>query len=277
MIGDKSHHGNRLQLPDRRAVEGMMREFAQPREPTPVDEAQELMYQAWESDDPDERIALARRALELSTDCADAWVLLAEEGSRSIAEAEDCYRKGVEAGERALGEATFAEHKGHFWGLLETRPYMRARFGLAQCLWERGERDAAIQGYQDMIELNPRDDQAVRHVLLGWLLDERRHDEAYELIRHYQDDSTAWWGYFSTLLAYREEGDSADSRALRARALAGNRYVPAYLAGRRKLPKYPPAYVGIGDKDEAIAYVFDSRPAWRDTPGAIPWLLKGKR
>ncbi len=43
------------------------------------------------------------------------------------------------------------------------------------------------------------------------------------------------------------------------------------------MSKYPPLYVGVGDKDEAVAYVLDYRQAWLDTPGAIPWLLKGKR
>lgn len=36
---------------------------------------------------------------------------------------------------------------GHFWGILETRFYMRARAGLAEALWELGERDAAILGH----------------------------------------------------------------------------------------------------------------------------------
>jgi hypothetical protein len=41
--------------------------------------AQDLMYQAWEESNPARRIVLAHRALEISPDCADAYVLLAEE------------------------------------------------------------------------------------------------------------------------------------------------------------------------------------------------------
>jgi len=277
MAGNKSHHGKRLPVPDRRAMEGMMREFGPQREPTEVDVAQDLMYEAWETEDPDERIDLAHEALNMSEDCADAWVLLAEEESRSLGEAEDRYREGVEAGERALGEAAFVEHKGHFWGVLETRPYMRARFGLAECLWERGASDEAIRHCQRLLELNPHDNQDVRHVLLGWLLDERRHEEARALLDQYEGEPSACWEYSRALLAYREGQDSADSRASRAQALATNRHVPAYLAGRRKMPRRPPDYIGIGDKNEAVAYVLDNRSAWRDTPGAIGWLLKGKR
>jgi len=254
-----------------------MRQFAQPREPGPLDEAQDLMYQAWESDDYDERIALAHRALEVSADCADAWVLLAEDGAAGLDEMLDCYRKGVEAGERALGEAVFKEHKGHFWGVLETRPYMRARFGLAQGRWEKGERDGAIKDQQELLELNPHDNQGVRYSLLACLLDERRHDEAHALLSRYEGDTCASWSYSHALLAYREERDSPHSRALRAQALTRNRHVPAYLAGRRKMPKYASEYFTPGDKDEAVGYVLDCREAWLDTPGAIGWPRKGKR
>lgn len=106
---------------------------------TPLEEAQDLMHEAWGSTGK-RRLELARRALEISKECADAYVLLAEEVARSLQEAKDLYEQGVKAGERALGSQAFEEEAGHFWGILETRPYMRARAGLACCLWLLGER-----------------------------------------------------------------------------------------------------------------------------------------
>ena len=50
----------------------------------------------------------------------------------------DHYAKGVEAGEQALGPEGFEEYAGRFWGFLETRPYMRARAGLAAALLKLG-------------------------------------------------------------------------------------------------------------------------------------------
>jgi ST7 protein len=86
--------------------------------------AQDVMYDAWERTTSRSRIALAHKALGISPLCADAYVLLAEE-ARSLEEARDLYAKGVEAGELALGPRGFKEYAGHFWGFLETRPYMR--------------------------------------------------------------------------------------------------------------------------------------------------------
>lgn len=238
------------------------------------DQAQELVFQAWETADPVERITLARQALEVSPDCADAWGLLAEEAATTLDEALAYYQNGVTAGERALGIEIFEQDRGHFWGLLETRPYMRARLGLANCLWLNGEREEAMSHYRALLELNPNDNQGVRYLLLACLVEMRRGDEAQALIQVYSEDASAVWCYSRALLAFRGEGNTGQSRHYRAEAVESNKYIPAYLAGRRKLPKVPPDYVGMGDKNEAVSYVFDNRSAWLDTPGAIPWLLK---
>ena len=96
--------------------------------------AQDIIYDAWETNRKSECIKLAKKALYLSPDCADAYNLLAEDAAKSPKEAREYYQKGMEAGRRALGEKIFKEGSGHFWGMIETRPYMRSRVGLMQCL-----------------------------------------------------------------------------------------------------------------------------------------------
>jgi hypothetical protein len=106
------------QLPDLRALERGMKDLARQLlgkggVETPLDRAQDIMYDAFGERDPEVRVKLAKRALEISPDCADAYVLLAE-NARSRKEALEYYEKGVAAGERALGPAAFEEHSGHF-------------------------------------------------------------------------------------------------------------------------------------------------------------------
>src|SRR5271154_6085758 len=108
-----------------------------------LDQAQDLIYDAWENDHPTMRVALARKALTISPDCADAYVILAEVAV-TPAQALEFYRQGVDAGERVLDKEGFERDVGHFWGILETRPYMRARAALAQCLWDRATHDEAL-------------------------------------------------------------------------------------------------------------------------------------
>ena len=94
---------------------------------SPLEQAQDLVYEAFEEPDPEQQVQMATEALTLCPDCADAYVLLAEH-ARSRREALKLYAEGVAAGERALGPTAFEQDVGHFWGLLETRPYMRAQW-----------------------------------------------------------------------------------------------------------------------------------------------------
>ena len=214
---------------------------------TPLGKAQELMYQAFGTTDPEERLKLARQALDLSPDCADAYVLLAEH-AKSRKEALDLFEKGVAAGERALGPGAFRDDVGHFWGLLETRPYMRAREGLASKLWTMGRRDEAIRHLQDMLRLNPGDNQGVRYTLAGWLLAEGRDEELARLLEEY-DEGSAFWAYTKALVAFRRHGDTPETRKLLKVAKKANKHVPAYLLGRKPLPQERPGYYSPGDRE----------------------------
>ncbi len=108
-------------LPDRRAMEGFMSAIGGRRANDTTAKAQEVMYGAWDQTSPRARVALAHKALAISPLCADAYVLLAEEEAKSVEEALEYYRKGVEVGGQALGTKGFKEYAGHFWGFLETR------------------------------------------------------------------------------------------------------------------------------------------------------------
>src|SRR3954447_25915101 len=145
-------------LPDRRAMESFLAAITGRRGDDATAKAQDVMHEAWERTTSRSRIALAHKALGISPLCADAYVLLAEEAG-SIEKARDYYAKGVEAGELALGPKGFKQYAGHFWGFLETRPYMRARAGLAGTLLQLGDLDSAVAHYRDMLKLNPNDNQ----------------------------------------------------------------------------------------------------------------------
>ena len=261
-------------LPDRRAMEGFLAAIGG-RGDDPTTKAQDVMYEAWERTTSRSRIALARKALSISPLCADAYVLLAEEAARSAEEARDFYARGVEAGELALGPEGFAEYDGHFWGFLETRPYMRARVGLALTLLKLGDEDGAMSHFRDMLRLNPNDNQGIRYLLAGCLL--RRGEDAAlkELLASYEGEGSAFWLYTGALLAFREGGEE-DKRAVKlARdAWRANEHVPAILAGTKSPVPSTEGYVTMGGPDEATDYVTECGAAWQRTLGAVAWLTK---
>ena len=233
--------------------------------------AQDLVYDALETGTARERVRLARKALALSDLCADAHVLLAENAARTIVEAHDHYRRGVAAGEKALGPETFERDAGHFWALLETRPYMRARAGLADCLWALGEHSAAIGHYREMLRLNPHDNQGLRHVLTSWLFTIDDLDALEDLLAAYDRDAFVEWAYAKVLLALRK-GDRADAGASLAIAWKRNPHVPGLMIGARPLPRRLPDHYAMKSREEAVVYVLQYKENWSATPGALEWL-----
>ena len=237
-----------------------------------IDVAQEFIYDAWEATTKKRRIALARKALKISPDCADAYLILAETEAASIEDVINFYRKGVAAGEMAIGQKAFKNDVGHFWGILETRPYMRARAGLAECLRAEGKPEEAVEHYWDMLRLNPNDNQGIRDLLMPCLIDLGRDKDAEKLFKHYRGDCMAVWMYSRVLLDFRKHGDSAISARSLKKALEENRHVPDYLLGRKKMPRDIPDHYGFGDENEAVLYAYGNRGAWNATPGAMEWL-----
>jgi hypothetical protein len=262
-------------LPDRRVMEGMMRQLVgglqgMPANPA-LQQAQDLIYEAVGLADESEKVRLAQQALALCPDCADAYVLLAEH-AKSRKEARELYEKGVVAGERALGPQAFQESVGHFWGILETRPYMRAREGLAHCLWASGHREEAVPHLQEMLRLNPNDNQGARYTLASWLLILGRDEDLSRLLQQYPEEGMASWAYTKALLAFRQNGDTPETRQILEKARKSNRHVPAFLWNRKHLPAQQPDFYTPGQENEAIIYVASALAAWKATPGALDWL-----
>jgi tetratricopeptide (TPR) repeat protein len=214
---------------------------------------------------------LARKALELSGDCADAYVILAEQIG-DVVQALDLYAQGVEAGERGLGPRIFAANAGRFWGLITTRPYMRARFGLAQCLEELGRRGEAIDHYRELLRLNPNDNQGVRYSHLTALVTSGLDDETGALLQQFTDEPTAMWLYGRALWTFRREGDSPVARASLRRALGANRRVPKYLTEKEELPHTDPSSYALRSEEEAVICARALANAWHATAGAAEWL-----
>ncbi len=233
--------------------------------------AQDTVYAAMEAGTKRGRASLARKALAISPLCADAYVVLAGDEASPEAAA-SLYRQGVEAGEKAIGPQAFDDDVGLFWGLLETRPYMRARHGLALSLWETGERDEAARHALDLLRLNPGDNQGVRYGLLDWLIELGRETEAEALLARYGDEASAAWTWSRALLTFRRHGDGAAARAALGEAREENAHVAPLLLGHKRLPKAPPPFYSPGEASEAVMYAFDGRDAWTTTPGALDWL-----
>lgn len=266
-----------VSLPNPMALEGMWRELGAGPDDEALGEAQDLVYDAWETADGRSRYALARKALKISPLCADAWLILAERPSLSTRERREFLERAVKAGELALGEDRFTEYAGHFWGVLETRPYMRARHLLAEDLWRSGDREAAIGHLREMLSLNPGDNQGLRYILLAWLL--RMGDDAAveALLRQHDDEASAFICYTQALFTFKAGNGRDVGRQAAEEAWACNHHVPKLLARKGRLRYEDTGCYTLGGEDEAAYYVEEYGFAWKETPGAIDWLVEATK
>lgn len=216
---------------------------------------------------------LVKQALELDPDNADAYNYLASLET-DVDKALALYKQAVEAGERALGEEFMKEEKGHFWGMIETRPYMRAKAGLADCLFAKNRLNAAIDIYREMLELNPSDNQGVRYLLSTLLLGKKDLSDYESFIKKHPDEDCALWQYNNALYHFKKRGKSTKSDKALLKAYKFNPHVVDYMLGMKEIPNEPPHFIGRGDENEAIAYIFDAIHTWGKTDGALSWMFE---
>ncbi|MGE5242991.1 MAG: DUF6930 domain-containing protein [Betaproteobacteria bacterium] len=240
-----------------------------------LEQAQEIAYDAMEATGR-LRIKLARRALAVSPDCADACVILGD-AAATAEEARDWYQRGVEAGARALGPEKFAEFAGSFWSHLETRPYMRAGVALAQALRDLGQYEDALNRFRELLRLNPDDNQGVRYLLLPALFERQRSAEVDELLRHYDGDMQAMWPYAQALRTFQAEGDTERARDVLATAVRANPHVVGYLLDSEAIPQIAPPHFALGSRDEAAFVAEHLAAAFDASPGAHAWIRRGAR
>jgi tetratricopeptide (TPR) repeat protein len=179
-------------------------------------------------------------------------------------------RAVVEAGEHSLGEQKFIEDRGHFWGILETRPYMRARRELAMALLGGGQFREAAAEFAGMLELNPNDNQGVRDYLLGVYLALDDLDGAASLFRQYDDDSAAFaWGRVFLLML---SGRRTEAKKALEQAFHNNPWTAQFFFGERP-PNDPDSWV-MGDPDEGDHAAAALLPACAEHPDIIVWIAK---
>ncbi|MFM7485585.1 MAG: hypothetical protein ACKOC0_03030 [Cytophagales bacterium] len=236
------------------------------------EQAQDLVYQASETEDVLAADQLIFQAFALDPDCVEAFEYLAEVAGSPMLSLM-LFKYGFSAARKKLGEAYFKENKGYFWGLPETRPYMRCLQGYADALYLLGQPEAALEVYFEMLALNPNDNQGARDQAGLYCLQLDKLNQFEKLATDYTDDVTAFFHYNRVLFSFLKEGDSETTRSFFAEARKCNKHVPLLLTSRKQLPPLADTYT-LGEKSEAVYYATFARPIWQAKLGSISWLEK---
>jgi tetratricopeptide (TPR) repeat protein len=260
-------------IPTRRVIAAYHRASSADDREAQISDAQAALYAIAEDASRVDREAQAIAALGICPLCADAYCVLAAE-AQTHARARDLFALGVAAAELALGPENMARYRGRFWFYLDSRPYLRARFGLALRLVALGDDAGAISHFQAMLELNPGDNQGARYPLLAALLRKGDDDGVATLLEAIGEEGSLAWVYTRALMAFRRHGgDHPEVAELGRGALAANPYVPKLLASGLHLSR-PHLHSAMGGPEDAASFVLHYGDAWRATPGAASWIVE---
>ncbi len=237
------------------------------------EESEALFYDSLEAATTEEEWNLLTQAMDEDPGNVDVLLSLLDFLVVTLDEEILALRKIVALGERRLGKKGFKDYAGHFWGSLETRPYMRARAWLADALYEAGKTDEALAEREALLLLNPGDNQGIRHLLLPTYLERRQMDDAARLLDAYKDEceccaTFAWCRVLERFLSGDEPGAAQALTVARKQ----NGFTEAHLLGHRKQSKYLPESYASGSKEEADCFAESLNKAWGAHPAALKWL-----
>lgn len=246
-----------------------------PKEPLNLKEqAQNLVFAAFELP-PSKAKKNIEKALQLDSKCIEAYEWLGSmEDTAEIAIV--FYEKGITIGRQIFGGKYLEKHLGAFWGIHETRPFMRCLQQYSDCLYAMGKVNECVAVLEEMIELNPNDNQGVRDQLLLYLiqLDERKKFDKYAEM--FKEDNMAFSLFNRALFAFKTEGETESANKQLQKALNQNKYVAAKLLSKNQIIEFADHY-GIGDENEADYYTHFAQQIWQQSKGATDWLKKHSR
>lgn len=180
-------------------------------------------------------------------------------------EAEGLYRKAFELAEPEVKDIP----KGGFWGILESRPYMRALHGLGLVAWKQGRLEEAVDIFKRMLKLNPNDNQGARY-LLGPLYHQMRNlEEAAGWYERNGDDPHSLYNYGLALI---QQNKLEKAARILIFAIFTNPYIAPMLLDE-KLPKTDWWHTtNWAEPDYANDYLIDYGSWWEEDDSALDFL-----
>jgi len=192
--------------------------------------------------------------------------------------ARDLWEQAVRIGRKAFPE-DFKTGKDRLeWAMLENRPFLRSLHGLALVRDEDGETEEALRLYQELLSLNPNDNQGVRAMTQETLFKLGRLEDALKIARQYPDDIMPETLYGRALalfkLGKRRQATLALQKAIDCLPLVGKELLKA----KHRLPRSAsPDGVTVGGADEAYYYWERWGQFWEGDAEALKWLRKTVR
>ena len=159
------------------------------------------------------------------------------------------------------------------WGYLENRPYLKLLMERAMSIEFGGKVSKSIPYYEEILRLNPSDNQGIRDVLATLYLKTNQLEKVLELGKQYPDDLMQEL-LMGRVLALFKLGRVEEAEQLIMRRYREVKHVAKEILQRKHLQpeSYQPDRMTVGGEDEAYHYYLAQGGLWEGTKGAKEWL-----
>lgn len=223
-------------------------------ENTPLDDAYEILEKAKKSKTKNQAIKLAKKAYELCNECLEAILFQVHLEGNSI-KRDKLLNDGLDYEKRRLEEEGYfkEENIGHFYGIFETRPYIRGLSTKASLLFFDGKATKSKELCLEILKLNTNDNLGIRYLLMAIYAYLEEEKNMLKLYKKCPEDSLSM--LFPQLALYYKIGNDEKAKTVLDRIVKINPHFIDFFNGKIKEPKNVPAgYYSIGDSSEVLMY-----------------------
>lgn len=223
-------------------------------EDTPLDEAYELLEKAQYAETEKEAIKLAKQAYDKCPECFDA-ILFQVELEKNSLKRDKLLNDGLEFEKNRLQKEKYFDKNniGHFYGIFETRPYMRGLYYKAMFLLLDGKVKQARDVCKEMLKLNENDNTGARYLLMAIYAYLEEEKEMLALYKKYPEENLEM--VFPLFALYYKLGNDKKAKEYLNKINELNPNFVKYFKGTIKInKKVPEGYYGRGDASEVIMY-----------------------
>jgi tetratricopeptide (TPR) repeat protein len=188
------------------------------------------------------------------------------------AQARELWQQAVRIGRKAF-PPDFQPGQDHLpWDLLDNRPFLRALHGLALAKFNSGETEEALQLFQELLALNPFDNQGARVMAVESLFKLGRFEDILKITDKFRWDIMPDTLYGRALALFRLNQRKKATLALKRAVLDFPMVGRELLKKRHKIPQTPGFRMMRGDDEEAYEYWSRFGQFWEEDPEACEWL-----
>ena len=225
-------------------------------------------------------IKYAKQALEVNPANIDAQCVIADFEENEIKRLKK-YETILKDATRILEEDDmFTEDNiGMFWGIMETRPYMRIRHRKILSLMTLGRYTEAIVECEEMLRLCENDNMGVRYLLIGLYCVLEKFEECEKLFYKYEDYSLHM--VFPMAIMYFKKGNYKKAKEFLSLSEQANEHILDFILEiAETVPEdleIQTPYYSQGGEEEAFLVIHDLMYLLGSLPGFIGFVINEYR